>query len=106
MDRRIKSALEIMEREPDQLLLVSQIATRLRLSKSRFEHLYKEEVGQAFKKSLEELRLRKAKEMLTDPTLRIKEVAAAVGYTCARNFTRHFTKRYGKPPSRSRLSNQ
>src|SRR5208283_3857054 len=102
MDPRIKLAVGIMEGELDQPLLVSKVSVRLGLSESRFEHLFREEIGQAFKTYIEELRLRKAKDMLIDPTLRTKEVAAAVGYTYPRNFTRDFTKRYGKPPSQSR----
>lgn len=103
MDRRIKQAVEIMEREPGHPLLVSKISVLLGLSESRFEHLFREEIGQAFKTYLEELRLRKAKDLLLDPTLRIKEIAAAVGYTYPCNFTRDFRKRYGKTPSQYRI---
>ena len=44
----------------------------------------------------------RAKELLEDPTLRIKEVAAAVGYWDASDFTHLFRKQYGRPPSQSR----
>jgi AraC-like DNA-binding protein len=40
--------------------------------------------------------------MLKDPTLRIKEVAAAVGYADASDFARDFKKEYGQSPSQSR----
>jgi transcriptional regulator GlxA family with amidase domain len=44
----------------------------------------------------------RAKNLLQDLTLRIKEVAAAVGYADASNFSRDFRKQYGRSPSQSR----
>jgi hypothetical protein len=44
----------------------------------------------------------RAKDLLQDHTLRIKEVAAAVGYADASDFTRDFRKQYGESPSQSR----
>jgi len=102
MDPRIKLAVEIMESELDQPLLVSKVSVRLGLSASRFEHLFKRETGKAFKTRLRESRLEKARDLLIDHTLSIKEVAFAVGYSFTPNFTRDFRKRFGKPPSQTR----
>jgi AraC family transcriptional regulator, arabinose operon regulatory protein len=102
LDPRIKLAVEIMEHELNQPLLVSDISARLRLSESRFEHLFKVETGKTFKIRLRESRLEKARYLLMDPTWSIKEVATAVGYNFTPNFTLDFRKRFGKPPSRYR----
>ena len=48
-------------------------------------------------------RMIRAREMLLDSYLPIKDVAAAVGYTQATTFTRQFTKQFGTPPSRIRF---
>ncbi len=102
MDARIKQAVEIMETELAHPLLVSNISARLGLSESRFEHLFTLEIGQNFKRYLKELRLIRGRYLLIDRTLRIKEVASAVGYTFTPNFTRDFRRRFGKPPSQYR----
>jgi len=104
MDPRIELALEIMLRGLDEPQLVNRISARLGLSPSRFEHLFKAATGQTFKARLRAARMDKAKELLLDPTQSIKEVAAAVGYKHARNFTRDFAMRHGKPPSQHRIS--
>ena len=102
MDPRVKMALGFAKGELDKHLSVNEVSVRLRLSESRFEHLFKAQTGQAFKARLREYRLEKAKALLLDPTLRVQEVATAVGYNFIRNFTRDFKKRYGKSPSQDR----
>jgi transcriptional regulator GlxA family with amidase domain len=102
VDARILSVLEAVARELEKPQLVSHLATQLRLSPSRFEHLFKKETGQGFKAFVRANRMTKAKNMLQDPTLRIKEVAASVGYADASDFTRDFRKQYSQSPSRSR----
>jgi len=103
-DARILGVLEVVARELEKPQAVKRHAAMLRLSPSRFEHLFKSQTGQGFKAFLLAARITKAKDMLRDRTLRIKEVAAAVGYANVSNFIRDFTKYYGDCPSRSRSS--
>jgi AraC family transcriptional regulator of arabinose operon len=102
MDPRVLGVLEIVQRELEKPHSVRCLAAQLRLSPSRFEHLFKKESGQGFKSFLRAARMIRAKNMLQDPTLRIKEVAAAVGYADASDFTRDFRKEYARSPSQSR----
>jgi transcriptional regulator GlxA family with amidase domain len=104
MDARILSVLEVVTRELEKPQSVKRLAAQLRLSPSRFEHLFKNQTGQGFKAFLLAARITKARNMLRDRTLRVKEVAAAVGYANVSNFIRDFTKYYGESPSRSRNS--
>ena len=101
-DARILSVLETVARELEKPQLVKHLAARLRLSRSRFEHLFKQQTGQAFQTFLRAARMARARIMLRDLTLRIKEVAAAVGYADVSDFTRDFRKQYGRPPSQLR----
>ncbi len=103
-DARILGVLEVVARELEKPQSVKRLAAQLRLSPSRFEHLFKNQTGQGFKAFLLAARMTKASKMLQDPTLRVKEVAAAVGYANVSNFVRDFTKYYGESPSRSRSS--
>ena len=102
MDPRIKLAVEIMAQDLGNPLFVNGISQHLGLSPSHFEHLFTAEFGHAFKATLQGARLAKAKELLRDPTRRVKEVASAVGFNCLPNFTREFTRRFGESPSRYR----
>ena len=104
VDARILYVLEIVAREPEKPHSVRDLAAQLRLSPSRFEHLFRQQTGQAFQTFLRAARMAKAKDLLQDPTLRIKEVAAAVGYADVSNFVHDFRKLYGRSPSRSRTS--
>jgi len=103
-DARILGVLEVVARELGKPHSVKRLAAQLRLSSSRFEHLFKSQTGQGFKAFLREARLTRAAELLQDPTLQIKEAAAAVGYANVSNFNHDFTKYYGESPSRSRIS--
>jgi AraC family transcriptional regulator of arabinose operon len=102
MDARVLAALETVARELEKPQLVKHLAARLHLSPSRFGHIFKRHTGDGFKAFLRAARMARAKELLQDPTLRIKEVAATVGYTDASDFTRDFRKQYGESPSQSR----
>ena len=104
MDPRVKAALDIIESEINKPLLVNHLAARVGLCESRFEQLFKRETGHLVKAHIREIRLTKAKSMLSEPSLRIKEVASAVGYKYAPNFTRDFRKCHGKTPSQYRNS--
>ena len=101
-DERVLSVLEIIASDLEKPHSVKHLAAGLRLSPSRFEHLFKKETGRTVKAFVREARITQAKNMLQDPTLRIKEVAAAVGCADASHFSRDFKKQYGRPPSQSR----
>jgi len=101
-DPRVLSVLEIVAREFDNPLSVKVLAARFRLSPSRLEHLFKAQTGQPFKTLLRAVRMAKAEYLLQDPTLRVKEVADAVGYHNIADFVRDFRKRCGTSPSQSR----
>jgi AraC-like DNA-binding protein len=102
VDARVLSVMETVARNLDKQHLVNHLAAQLRLSPSRLEHLFKKETGQTIKAYVRAARLKKAKHLLQDPTLQIKEVAAAVGYSDASDFAHHFRKRFGQSPSRVR----
>src|SRR5579864_156277 len=104
MDPRILSALRAMERDCAHSLKVTQLAAQMGLSRSRFQHLFRQETGEPFNSSLRQFRLKKAQSLLTDFHLRIKEVADQCGYSSATSFTRDFRGFFHAPPSAYRRS--
>jgi AraC family transcriptional regulator, arabinose operon regulatory protein len=99
-DPRIQRALELIKQgHPRQ---IGDIATYFNLSSSRFRHLFKKEVGMSPKHCLRLVRLERAKELLENSFLRLKEVTAVVGVNDISHFVRDYKMLYGQTPSQTR----
>lgn len=104
MDSRIQGVIDFMRSGCMGSLPVSKIAERLGISRSWFEHLFKVETGRPFSIAFQEVRFAKATTLLADRRLRIKEVAAACGYSSTAGFCKAFRRRFGNSPSDYRRS--
>jgi AraC-like DNA-binding protein len=91
-----------MEENPHRPLSLAAMARVAGLSSSRLRHKFKSEVGITPTVYLQQLRLRKAKELLTGNNLTVKEARAAVGLTSDSYFTHQFKRTFGNPPSHFR----
>ena len=100
MDPRIRKALEVIERTYP--VEIGPIASKLNLSDSRFRHLFKKELGMSPSHYIILIRLRRAKELLENSFLRVKEVATLVGATDISHFVRSYKMLYGQTPSQTR----
>lgn len=83
---------------------VQKMAKAVELSVPRFKQLFKEKTGIAPMAYLLEIRLEKARELLSDTHSfpEIKEIGVICGLTNASYLTREFKKRNGKTPSEYR----
>lgn len=104
MDVRVTMAVEIIAHAIEHPPTVKALSERMRLSCSRFQHLFKKETGQALTRFIRATRMARANIMLRDRTRHVKEVAIAVGYPDLSKFSHHFRKQYGESPSRFRNS--
>ena len=68
-----------------------------------FCKLFKQNFGKNFITYLNEYRMDKAKELLANPAINIKDVSALAGYRDANYFTRVFKRMVGKTPSEYRI---
>ena len=96
LEGRIRKMLEMVESAS--LCKISDLASELNLSESRLQHLFKQTTGVGLGRVLTERRLQKAALLLRGTRLRIKEIAAAVGYEHTSSFTRAFEQRFAQPP--------
>jgi AraC-like DNA-binding protein len=96
LEARIRRMLEMVESAS--LCKISDLAVELNLSESRLQHLFKQTTGVGLGRVLTERRLQKAALLLRGTRLRIKEIAAAVGYEHTSSFTRAFEQRFAQPP--------
>ena len=67
-----------------------------------FCKLFKQNFGKNFITYLNEFRMNKAKELLANPAINIKDISALAGYRDANYFTRVFKRMVGKTPSEYR----
>jgi AraC family transcriptional regulator, arabinose operon regulatory protein len=92
----VRRILELMESESPRT--ISELALEVNLSESRLQHLFKQTTGVGLGHRLTEQRLQKAALLLTHTSLRIKVIAAAVGYEHTSSFTRAFEQRFAQAP--------
>lgn len=79
-------------------------AYALNYSEPYFCKLFKQQTGQSFMSYLSEYRIDKAKELLAQPTVNIKDIGRKVGYPDANYFAKVFRRITGQSPSEYRGS--
>ena len=85
-------------------LSMQDVAKAMNYSEAYFCKLFKQCFKVNFSAWLNEFRVEKAKEMLQDTRLSIREVSTACGYADANYFARVFKRVTGKTPSEYRIS--
>lgn len=89
--------------EPD--LSLSSVASAMHLSPAYLSRFIRRGIGITFSEYVRNLRLAEAKRMLADPTLSVKEIAAAVGYARTAELDRNFKNSCGMSPRYYRETN-
>jgi len=84
-------------------IALQDIAGFLGYSDVYFCKLFKQNFGKNFITYLNEYRMSKAKELLANPVINIKDVGLKAGYRDANYFTRLFKRMVGKTPSEYRI---
>ncbi|NQX71389.1 response regulator [Paenibacillus alba] len=82
---------------------LDKLADYTRMHPAAFSRKFKQEAGVSFIQFLTQVRLEEAKRLLSDPFIKIYEVAEAVGYLDTRHFTEVFKKYEGKAPNEYRM---
>jgi AraC-like DNA-binding protein len=78
---------------------IAETISVLKLSPSRFRHLFKQETGTSPAQYVKHLRLRLARQLLEKSSLSVKEVMASAGINDFSHFVRDFKLKYGCSPS-------
>jgi two-component system response regulator YesN len=76
----------------DELLSLEGVSEIVHLNSSYFSALFKKSVGQGFAEYVLDLRIKKAKELLSETNLGIAQIALQVGYHDPKHFTKIFKK--------------
>lgn len=80
-------------------ITLEDVAEQVNISPQYFSKLIKKNTGFNFTEWLSMIRIQKAKELLTNTNLTVKEVCFKVGYKDPNYFSRIFKKRMGMTPS-------
>lgn len=92
--------METSYADPD--FSIALLADKCHVSIAYMSYLIKKELNQSFSEYLWELRLKKAKELLSSTDMPIDEISVAVGYLNSSSFRRKFKQETGLTPSQYR----
>jgi two-component system response regulator YesN len=95
----VKATQEYLESHYAEDISLEDVAEQVNISPQYFSKLIKKTTGFNFIDWLSMLRVKKAKELLTNSNLTVKEVCFMVGYKDPNYFSRIFKKRIGITPS-------
>lgn len=85
-------------------LTLVRLAELHHFNPSYLSRFFKQEMGINLSEFIDDSRIRKAKELLMNHELMVREVALQVGYESAHSFTRLFKKQTGMTPQEYRES--
>ena len=89
----------ILSRYADYQFSLQSMADDLQLSVSSVGRIYKQFTGTTVMESVNELRISKAKELLQNTNLPVKEIVEQIGYKDVSSFIRKFKQRFGLTPT-------
>lgn len=94
----IQAMLDYVDQHYQRPMALSDVAADLKMNASYLSDLFAKRMNVTFHRYLADLRLAKAKKLLSDPRNRVCEVACAVGYASANHFRDVFKAREGLSP--------
>jgi AraC family transcriptional regulator len=99
---QVRRVTQYMRENMDQAVGLDELAALVHLSRFHFCTAFRLATGQTPHEWLTAERIRRAKDLLTDPALRITEIALMVGYKTSSAFSASFRKIAGVAPSEFR----
>ena len=100
----VKKARAYIDQHYSESLMLADIASRFRLHPNYFSFLFKKQMNITVRDYILQVRIQKAKELMENPSLKLLDIALAVGYQDAAHFNRAFKNVTGLSPSRYRES--
>lgn len=98
----IRKAIRLFEETLEEPIAMVDVARRLNISVRQLERSFRETLGRTAFDIREELRVKRAKELLNESTLSLLGVAVASGFADTRSMNRSFARQGQKPPREQR----
>ncbi|MBO9605793.1 MAG: response regulator transcription factor [Paenibacillaceae bacterium] len=102
----VTRAIRYMEEHYAEPLSLQQVASHIHLNATYFSHLFKKETGRSFVTYLVDLRMEKAKKLLSNTDLNVTEVSGLIGYDLPNYFAKLFKQSTGLSPKEYRKQHQ
>ncbi len=96
--KKLMQALALMHSRVGTSLTLENLARELHIGKSTLERLFRFHLNQSPKEYYRSLKFEKAKQLLFNSTLSVKEIADLCGYRDQFNFTAGFRRSFGVSP--------
>lgn len=94
----VQKAIDYIEKNITEDLSLDQVVDYLKLNKTYFCKLFKENTGKTFSQYVNQVRIEYSKKLLEDTNMSILDVALAVGYNNSNYFHKAFKERLGITP--------
>ena len=93
------TSIVYMQKNINKLLTIQELSRHVELSESHFSKVFRNKTGSSPLDYFTNLKMQEAIRLLTNQSLKIKEVAFKLGYNDPYYFTRVFTKQIGSSPA-------
>lgn len=103
-DEFIQTCVRLIEQRIDKGMNASQLASEMDVSKRTLELKFARDLDKTPSAAIDEIKLRKAKQLLSDTDHFLEEIAKRTGFSSTSAFTRFFRRHVGSSPSSYRLS--
>lgn len=100
--KRIDVIIAYMETDLRLSVTPNKVASLVNLSPSRLRHLFREETGMSLRQYQKQLRMQKARKLLEDSFLSVKQIMVETGISDRNAFTRSFRETFGNSPTEHR----
>lgn len=98
----INRAVRYIEEHYAEPLSLQQVASHIHLNAAYFSHLFKKETGRSFVQFLIDLRMERAKQLLSNTDMNVTEVSGVIGYDLPNYFAKLFKQATGYSPKEYR----
>lgn len=99
----IREAIHLMERNLETVTAIPMICRELGLSHRHFNRIFRAHVGKTPSQYYRDVRLDRARGLVTQTDLTFSEIAAASGFSSQVYFSRSYRERFGLSPSLDRV---
>ena len=100
---RLRAAIRLMGDHLEEPLAVPEIARRVGLSQRQLERLFAENAGASPTRYYRDVRLDRARGLITQTDMPVLEVALACGFLSPEHFSRVYRQRFGIAPREDRV---
>lgn len=102
VDAALDEITHAIRQDPSRRWAVAALADRAGLSRAQFTRRFTAHTGLSPARYLIQARINRARQLLTETSMSVSQVAATLGYTDIAYFSRQFTRYTGHSPSHAR----